>query len=126
MIYPSVYGAVNIAISSIPSDSPCSAGGDSILHAMSACSGARLDEPFYDANNDGTIDSDDLINIGSAENPIWASPTGWYKSGMYYPPAILSLEDGTSMLYFGTSDATVDPTRAAGQPLGLTNWREIE
>ena len=126
LIYPSVYGAVNIAISSIPSDSPCSAGGDSILHAMSACTGARLDKPFFDANGDGTIDSDDLINIGSAENPIWASPTGWYKSGMYYPPAILSLEDGTSMLYFGTSDATVDPTRAAGQPLGLTNWREIE
>jgi type IV pilus assembly protein PilY1 len=121
-----IYGGVNIAISSIPSDSPCSAGGDSILHAMNACTGARLDAPFYDANNDGVIDSDDLINIGSLANPIWVAPTGWFKSGMYYPPAILSLGGGQSMLYFGTSDATVDPTRTVSEPLGLTDWREIE
>jgi len=121
-----IYGGVNIAITSIPSDSPCSAGGDSILHAMDACTGARLNDPFYDANNDGVVDSDDLINIGSLANPIWVAPTGWFKSGMYYPPAILSLGDGQSMLYFGTSDATVDPTRTVSEPLGLTNWREIE
>ncbi len=121
-----IYGGVNIAITSIPSESPCSAGGDSILHAMDACTGARLNYPFYDANNDGVVDSDDLINIGSLANPIWAAPTGWFKSGMYYPPAILSLGEGESMLYFGTSDATVDPTRTVGEPLGLTNWREIE
>ena len=98
-----IYGNVVIAISSIPSASPCAAGGDSIIYAVDACTGGSPLEPFWDANGDGVIDSNDLINIGSAANPIMAPITGFGTPGMVYPPAIVSLDDDTALFYFGKS-----------------------
>jgi type IV pilus assembly protein PilY1 len=121
-----IFGGVDIAISSLPSDSACASGGDSILHAIDACTGARLQQPYYDINGDGRIDSGDLINIGSLEKPIWVAPTGWLKSGMYYPPAILGLDEELARSYYSTSDGTVETTLNRNQTTGLADWREIE
>ena len=50
-----------IFISSIPKDSPCAAGGDSILHEMNACSGGgSVPMPTSDTDGDGDIDLDDF------------------------------------------------------------------
>jgi Tfp pilus tip-associated adhesin PilY1 len=121
-----IFGGVDIAISSLPSDSPCASGGNSVLHAIDACSGGRLLQPYYDINNDGSLDSDDLINIGSLEKPIWVAPAGWLKTGMYYPPAILGLNKELARSYYSTSDGNVDTTVNRNQPLGLVDWRELE
>ena len=121
-----IWGGVDIAISSLPSDSPCASGGNSILHAIDACTGARLKQPYYDINGDGSLDSRDLINIGSSEKPIWVAPAGWLKSGMYYPPAILGLDKELARSYYSTSDGNVDTTINRNQPRGLVDWREIE
>ena len=49
-----------IFISSIPKESPCAAGGDSILHEMNACTGGGgVPMPQTDTNNDGVIDLND-------------------------------------------------------------------
>lgn len=45
----------------IPSKDPCAAGGNSWLMELDLYSGARLDYPVFDINNDGLIDSNDLI-----------------------------------------------------------------
>jgi type IV pilus assembly protein PilY1 len=37
-----------IFISSLPKDDPCAAGGDSIVHEVNACTGARLATPQFD------------------------------------------------------------------------------
>ncbi|MDY6790175.1 MAG: PilC/PilY family type IV pilus protein [Thermodesulfobacteriota bacterium] len=113
-------------ITTIPSDSPCGAGGDSILMSMDACDGSRLDAAFFDINSDGTIDMQDMINIGSANNPIWVPPTGWKKTGIYYPPAVLSLPGGIARYYYSTSSGNITTTDQTDEEKGLFSWREIE
>jgi len=121
-----IRGGVDIAISSLPSASACASGGDSILHAIDACTGGRLQQPYYDINGDGSIDSGDLINIGSSEKPIWVAPAGLLKSGMYYPPAILGVDKELARSYYSTSDGNVDTTLNRNRPAGLVDWREIQ
>ena len=52
-----------IIISSLPNTSPCSAGGESFLHEMDACTGGRIDTAQFDINNDDVIDDNDLIKV---------------------------------------------------------------
>ncbi|NNK84304.1 MAG: PQQ-binding-like beta-propeller repeat protein, partial [Desulfobacterales bacterium] len=131
-----IYSNVVIAISSIPSASPCAAGGDSIIYAIDACTGGSPPGPFWDANGDGVIDSNDLINIGSAADPIMAPITGFGTPGMVYPPAIVSLNDDTALFYFGKSTGGIADGPGGGGPpappkgkkelTGITGWKEIE
>ena len=51
-------GALEL-ISITPSDSPCEAGGSSIIYRVSPCSGGFTDDPQFDVNGDGEIDDDD-------------------------------------------------------------------
>ncbi len=113
-------------ITTIPSNSPCGAGGDSILMSMDACDGSRLDAAFFDINSDGIIDMQDMINIGSANKPMWVPPTGWKKTGIYYPPAVLSLPGGISRYYYSTSSGNITTTDQEDEKKGLFSWKEIE
>ena len=127
-----IYGNAVIAISSVPSDSPCAAGGDSIIYALDRCTGGAMNEPFWDSNGDGVIDSNDLINIGSADYPIYAPVTGFGTEGMVYPPAIVSFDDDTALLYFGKSSGGIVsgpggvPPKAKKELTGIVGWKEIE
>lgn len=51
-------GALEL-ISITPSDSPCEAGGSSIIYRVSPCSGGFTNDPQFDVNDDGKIDDDD-------------------------------------------------------------------
>jgi len=53
-----------IFISSVPKDSPCAAGGDSVLNEVNACTGGG-GLPLKDANDDGVVDADDLSDTNS-------------------------------------------------------------
>jgi len=53
-----------ILISSVPKDSPCAAGGDSILQEINACTGGG-GIVLVDANSDGVIDANDLTDTNS-------------------------------------------------------------
>jgi len=57
-----------IVISSLPNSSPCSAGGESYLQEMDACTGGRLEVPVFDINDDQIVDERDLVQIVS---PDW-------------------------------------------------------
>ncbi len=113
-------------ITTIPSDSPCGAGGNSIIMSMDSCDGSRLSAPFFDINGDGIIDMQDMINIGSVNNPIWVAPTGWRKTGIYYPPAVLSLPGGITRQYYSTSEGNIDTAITEDETKGLFSWKEIE
>jgi len=116
-----------IIISSIPSDTPCAAGGSSIIHGINACTGGRLDQAMFDFNGDGVLDSSDMINIGSPEAPVWVYPSGWQKEGMYYTPAVLALPGGVmNMMYFSISVGSVDEERTRAEKTGLFCWQELE
>jgi type IV pilus assembly protein PilY1 len=122
-----IRGGVIIAISFIPEDSPCGYGGDSVIHEMSATSGARLTRPQFDINGDGVIDDNDRINIGTNADPIWVAPTGMKEAGQLQPPAILIDPDrGVEIKYFSSSSGSIEMVYEKPPLLGISHWREFE
>jgi len=124
-----------IMITSIPEDDPCAAGGDSIVHEMNACSGGRLDSAQFDANGDGIIDENDLIQI---QNPDWSPgsglpefitvpPTGIKYDTMMYPPIILTTPGGlTERKYFSTAAGNISTLEEQSERRGMFYWRKFE
>nr|MDJ0876507.1 hypothetical protein [Desulfobacterales bacterium] len=107
----------------IPSESPCKAGGDSVVYGLSACSGGG-GTTIFDIDGDQRVNDSDLINIGTAQNPVWAPPSGLKKSGIWYTPAVLSIPgSGTDVLYFSTSGGSVETEFTTGEKLGFFYWR---
>ena len=120
-----------IFISSIPKSSPCAAGGDSILHEINACTGGRMGSAQFDINDDGRIDSGDMITITIPDpnNPdttidIQVPPSGIKYPEMIYPPKIMRLPDGTETKYFSTSSGSTQMLREEGETRGIFYWRE--
>ncbi len=116
-------GGILYAVVSVPSESPCEAGGTSIIYALNACNGGRAGAVF-DINGDGEINNLDLINIGTAANPIWVPPTGIRHDGLLYSPAILTIPGtGTDVLHFSTSGGNLESEIAITEKLGFLYWR---
>ncbi len=116
-----------IAISYRPDEVPCSAGGNSVIHEFSAETGARLTRPQFDINGDGVVDENDMINIGTDENPIWVVPTGIQLPGQIQPPAILIDPDtGLEIKYLSSSSGTIEKVKEKAALVGITHWREFE
>lgn len=59
----------------IPSENPCAAGGRSRLVEVNAFSGARLDYPVFDLNNDGIFDENDYVEITVDGETILVPPS---------------------------------------------------
>jgi type IV pilus assembly protein PilY1 len=106
-----------------PEQNPCGTGGESVIMEMDACSGGRTSEPQLDINDDGLINADDLINIGTEEDPIWVAPTGIEKPGRLLPPAILIMDD-IELKYFSTNVGTIVTQREKAVKIGVTHWIE--
>ena len=110
-----------------PSQTPCGAGGDTVVMEMDACSGGRLKTPAFDTNDDQIIDQYDLINIGTAEDPIWVAPSGIQAEGRLQPPAILRDPGGeTEKKYFSSSRGKIVTVDEKAVTLGITYWMEFE
>jgi hypothetical protein len=121
---PMIRGGYVYAVPTIPSESPCKAGGDSIVYGLNACNGGQSYSPLFNINGDERVNTADLINIGTPTNPIWVAPTGLKKAGLWYSPAVLGIEGtDTDRLYFSTSDANVETEQVAGEKLGFLYWR---
>ena len=88
-----------------------------------ACTGGG-EETIFDIDGDQRVNDSDYINIGTADNPVWAPPTGLKQSGIYYTPAVLSIPGtGTDVLYFSTSGGSVETEFSTGEKLGFHYWR---
>ena len=110
-----------IFISSIPTSTACSAGGESILHDSNACTGGRLNTPQLDINNDGVIDESDLINIGGE----WLAPTGMYYPTMLYPPSIVPAGEEEIKL-MSTSSGQIIDVRETAERAGMFYWLQLD
>jgi type IV pilus assembly protein PilY1 len=115
-----------IVISFVSEDDPCGSGGDSIVHEIDACSGARLATPQFDIDNSGNVGSGDLINIGTAENPVYVAPAGVMREGRLQPPAILRLTNpkDEEMKYYSSSTGEIRQEQGPSVGLGMSHWRE--
>jgi type IV pilus assembly protein PilY1 len=110
-----------IVLSYTPGGSMCATGGHTWVMAMNACSGGRLSEATFDANGDGQIDEQDLVDIGTTDE-ILAPPTGVKYTGRLQPPAILILDKNTETLYMSSSVGTIETQRKKAARLGLIYW----
>jgi len=116
-----------ILVTFTPEDTPCGSGGDSVVMEMNACSGGRLNEAQFDINEDGIIDENDLVNIGTDSDPIWVAPTGVKSPGRLQPPAILRMpNEETEMKYFSSSRGTIVMVEESAVTLGMSYWMEYE
>lgn len=112
-----------VVISYIPSGSICGTGGKSWLWAFDACAGGGLTDPVFDINNDGVIDDQDMVNIGTVTDPIMVPPTGIMYNGRLQPPAIIILDDSREMLYMSSSRGEIETQLKKAAKLGVTFWR---
>jgi len=117
-----------VALSIVPNESPCSGGGDSLVHELDACNGGRLNKATFDINNDGIIDDNDLIDIGLTDgegNPILVPPTGMDFPGMLYPPVMVRMpDDEREMKIFSTSAGTTETVFEVAEERGVFYWKE--
>jgi type IV pilus assembly protein PilY1 len=115
-----------ILIAYTPVQTPCGSGGSSIIMEMNARSGAHLDKPHFDINEDGVIDDNDLVNIGTEDDPIYVPPTGLKSEGRLYPPAILRIDEDKEKKYFSSSRGKIVEMTEKAANLGLSYWIEYE
>jgi hypothetical protein len=116
-----------IYITFTPDTSPCSGGGNSIIHEVDACSGGRLTSAQFDITKDRLIDTNDLINIGlvdSGGNPILVAPSGIRRSGMLHSPVFVRFPDRpVEMKIFSSSAGTTETVFETIEPRGMFYWR---
>jgi Tfp pilus tip-associated adhesin PilY1 len=111
----------------VPEDSPCGAGGDSVVMEMDACTGGQLPKPQFDINEDGIIDENDFINIGTADDPVLVAPSGMKAEGKLQPPAILRVPNThKERKYFSSSRGKIVTVDEKAVTLGITYWLEFE
>jgi hypothetical protein len=116
-----------IYITFTPDTSPCSGGGNSIIHEVNACSGARLTSAQFDITKDRLIDTNDLIDIGLVDgsgNPILVAPSGIRRSGMLHSPVFVRFPDRpVEMKIFSSSAGTTETVFETIEPRGMFYWR---
>ena len=126
-----IRGGILYAVVTKPSESPCEAGGTSIIYALNACTGGRADGAIFDISGDERVNNADLINIGTEANPILVGVTGLRRSGLLFSPAVLTIPGtGTDILHFSTTGGgSGDPNQnlldeiTLTEKVGFLYWR---
>jgi type IV pilus assembly protein PilY1 len=113
-----------IVLSFIPNESPCSGGGNSIVHEMTACTGGRLSSPVFDINGDHSITEDDYIEIDGIGS---VPPTGRMYPGLIHVPVVATDPDRSrnrELKIFSSSSGTTEIMWEKREQTGLYYWRE--
>ena len=122
-----------IFISFTPELSPCTPGGDSILHELDASDGSRLNEATFDVNGDGVVDSDDMITVTDDEgnvvtdengNPLLVAVSGIQREGHLQTQAILTLDD-EEIYYMSSTSGDIERVTGTAVKTGVSSWREF-
>ncbi len=114
-----------IALSLIPTDSPCSGGGNSFLYEVDACTGGRLPFPLFDINYNIAVDNQDRINIETGEiSETGIPPSGRGFAGILNPPVIVGGPGETEIKLFSSSSGAVETVTEVGEKKGIYYWIE--
>ncbi len=117
-----------IVISQILSSNGDQAEGESIIHEMDACTGARLDAPVFEITNDQLINERDFIIIPNPDSPdqtIMVAPTGIYKAMVLYMPEILPV-GVNEIKYFSTGTGDILTVQEKSERKGVYYWKQLE
>lgn len=115
-----------IFISFTPEISPCTPGGDSILHELDAEDGSRLSIAVIDANLDGSVDQDDLVDVVADDGTILkgVAVSGVQRTGHLQVPAILKI-GRDEIKYMSSTAGTIETVRERGVRIGVSSWQEF-
>ncbi len=112
----------------IPSGSSCVFGGSGFLMELDAANGARLGDPPFDFDNDGTFDLVDFPFLGTAGVPSGVRSTGGAPSA----PSILDAGEGEEYKYLSGTDTgklqAVHEKGGEGPGAGgaRESWRQLQ
>ncbi|WP_210395816.1 pilus assembly protein [Motiliproteus sediminis] len=89
----------------LPSTDPCAFGGSSWLMNLDALSGARIDRPTFDVDNDGVYSASDELTIDINGTPTQVPVTGLQQSGLglISSPALMRTGAGEITGFMGGS-----------------------
>jgi type IV pilus assembly protein PilY1 len=121
---PRIRERIALVLSLIPTDSPCSGGGNSFFYEIDACTGGRLLFPRFDIDYNFAVDNQDRINIGSEQSPEFVAPTGRGFSGILSPPVIVGTPGETEIKLFSSSSGAVEMVTEVGEKKGIYYWIE--
>lgn len=111
---PMIRKGIAVFVTTSPQEDPCSAGGNSILYQVSACSGGRTNDSQFDVNKDEKLDSGDEIGGKTA--------TGMKVAATLYAPVELPPDK----LYLNDATGKIWEVSISENPPGILYWRMIE
>jgi type IV pilus assembly protein PilY1 len=119
-------GRLNV-ISYVNEGGTCGLAGHSWVMTMDPCTGGRLSEADFDLNGDGAIDEQDLINIGTVDDPIMVPPTGVRFDGKLNNPIFLRAHEKSTVekSYYNADDTEIKTFLRTAPRLGMTYWRVL-
>jgi type IV pilus assembly protein PilY1 len=98
----------------VPVEDPCSVGGFGYKYAVDMATGGSSQDPSFDYNNDGVIDSFDTISNGTDTSTV----AGVRQEG--YLPEPVFIED---LAYTGETPTKVKALKDV--PVGRFSWQEL-
>jgi type IV pilus assembly protein PilY1 len=116
LLQPTLNAGAAILISTIPSGSPCEAGGSSGTYIVSAITGGRYPYPAYDVNDDGTIDDNDTVEVNGV--PIFPQ---WHPD----PKIIYDLLIISGEAYRQDAQGNIEQFDTVENMPGMFFWRVI-
>lgn len=116
-----------------PSSDPCAGGGSSWVMALDVFGGGRLDQTFFDADSNGTLNGDDYYTDSNG-NKIPYSGIKNPDYGAIKTPSFFegnndgANEDDKDLICFSGSaggEPFCSPTDPLARSLGRISWREV-
>ncbi len=98
----------------VPIEDPCSVGGYGYKYAVDMETGGSSQDPSFDANNDGIIDSSDMVTNGVEESTVAAVRQEGFL------PEVVVIED---LAYTGEEPTKVKALKDV--PVGRFSWQEL-
>ncbi len=112
-------GSVLIASSIVPNSDACVPGGQGFINALDAFTGASLTKPFFDVNNDLTLDDSDGLATSTTTRRI----VGSLNPGINLPSDSFLI--GNRLITSGTSGGVRSLSIVTPIRFGRITWREV-
>jgi type IV pilus assembly protein PilY1 len=128
---PVLNDGVFLAVTLIPSATPCLAGGTSWIMALNAFTGTSPSVATFDVNGDGQFNQNDLVTTGSGSSATTNVPAGMQLGGGGIMTTVTLVKDQNNArdthFYSSTSNGQTATGLLQGalHSSGRIDWREV-
>ncbi|MBW2411096.1 MAG: hypothetical protein JRF72_14960, partial [Deltaproteobacteria bacterium] len=114
-----------IVIGFIPEQSRCGSGGNSVFMELNAFTGGQLAGVQFDVHDDGSVGTDDYVEIEVDGQMVKVPPSGIKIAGNIQPPAIIKLNEESEKKYLSSSSSGIVKISERAAKMGIAYWMEI-